>query len=119
LVWDTVTLPAYQTYVSENVFVPARVSGPTLYHEPVDALTYNFPVSLFAQSTRLALAQGRPFTSAPSSAYICVDLRLVFIRVYSRPFAVGDSFPAFPALTAFPRTGMKLALLSEVRQNVG
>jgi hypothetical protein len=46
MIWSgRVTLPALQTYVSENVFVPARVSGPTLYHEPVDALAYNFPVS--------------------------------------------------------------------------
>src|ERR1700722_9439146 len=45
LIWDTATLSAYQTFVNANVFPPAGVSGPTLYHEPADALAYNFPVS--------------------------------------------------------------------------
>jgi len=45
LIWDTATLSAYQGFVNANVFTPAGVSGPTLYHEPVDALAYNFPVS--------------------------------------------------------------------------
>jgi len=44
-VWDFVTLSAYQAYVSANLFSPAGVTGPTLYHEAADALAYNFPVS--------------------------------------------------------------------------
>ena len=45
LIWDLVTLSAYQAYVKANVFSPSGVTGPTLYHEPADALAYNFPVS--------------------------------------------------------------------------
>jgi Beta-lactamase len=45
LVWDYVTLSAYQAYVNANLFAPSGVSGPTLYHETPDALAYNFPVS--------------------------------------------------------------------------
>lgn len=44
-VWDLVTLLAYQWYVNAYVFSPGNVAGPTLYHEPPDALAYNFPVS--------------------------------------------------------------------------
>jgi hypothetical protein len=43
--WDYVTLLAYQAYVDVNLFSPAGVTGPTLYHEAADALAYNFPVS--------------------------------------------------------------------------
>ncbi len=43
--WDSITLLAYQAYVKANVFSPSGVTGPTLSHEPVDALAYNFPVS--------------------------------------------------------------------------
>jgi CubicO group peptidase (beta-lactamase class C family) len=43
--WDSITLQAYQAYVSANVFEPSGVTGATLYHEPADALAYNFPVS--------------------------------------------------------------------------
>jgi len=45
LYWDKITLLAYQAFVATNVFSPAVVSGPTLNHEPADALAYNFPVS--------------------------------------------------------------------------
>ena len=45
LFWDFVTLLAYQAYVNANVFSPAGITGPTLYHEAADALAYNFPVS--------------------------------------------------------------------------
>jgi CubicO group peptidase (beta-lactamase class C family) len=44
-VWDCVTLAAYQAFVNANVFSPSGVTGATLYHEPADALAYNFPVS--------------------------------------------------------------------------
>jgi hypothetical protein len=44
-VWDFVTVTAYQAYVNANLFSPAGVTGPTLYHESADALAYNFPVS--------------------------------------------------------------------------
>jgi hypothetical protein len=43
--WDWITLSAYQAYVNANEFAPAGVSGPTLTHDPADALAYNFPVS--------------------------------------------------------------------------
>jgi len=43
--WDSITLQAYQAYVNANVFSPSGVTGATLYHEPADALAYNFPVS--------------------------------------------------------------------------
>ena len=43
--WDWITLSAYQAYVNADLFTPAGVSGPTLTHEPADALAYNFPVS--------------------------------------------------------------------------
>ena len=43
--WDYITLQAYQAYVNANVFSPSGVTGATLYHEPADALAYNFPVS--------------------------------------------------------------------------
>ncbi|MBV8276443.1 MAG: beta-lactamase family protein, partial [Verrucomicrobia bacterium] len=33
LLWDLVTLLAYQAFVNANVFSPAGVTGPTLYHE--------------------------------------------------------------------------------------
>jgi hypothetical protein len=36
-----VTLSAYQAFVKANLFSPAGVTGPTLYHEPADALAYN------------------------------------------------------------------------------
>ena len=44
-IWDSVTLSAYQAFVKANLFSPAGVTGATLYHEPADALAYNFPVS--------------------------------------------------------------------------
>ncbi|MGA7126778.1 MAG: serine hydrolase domain-containing protein [Chthoniobacterales bacterium] len=43
--WDSITLQAYQAFVNANVFTPSGVTGATLYHEPADALAYNFPVS--------------------------------------------------------------------------
>ena len=43
--WDSITLQAYQAYINANVFSPSGVTGATLYHEPADALAYNFPVS--------------------------------------------------------------------------
>jgi Beta-lactamase len=45
ILWDIITLGAYQSYVARQVFAPASVSGPTLKHAPADALAYNFPVS--------------------------------------------------------------------------
>ena len=45
LIWDWVTLSAYQAYVKATVFSPSGITGPTLYHEPADALAYNFPAS--------------------------------------------------------------------------
>lgn len=45
IVWDIVTLGAYQAYVARHVFAPAGVSGPTLGHQSADALAYDFPVS--------------------------------------------------------------------------
>jgi hypothetical protein len=45
LLWDWITLSAYQAYINTKVFAPANVSGPTLTHESADALAYNFPVS--------------------------------------------------------------------------
>jgi len=44
-VWDAVTISAYEAFVNANLFAPSGVTGPTLYHEPADALAYNFPVS--------------------------------------------------------------------------
>jgi CubicO group peptidase (beta-lactamase class C family) len=45
LTWDLTTISAYQAYVHANVFAPSDVTGPTLDHDPDDALAYNFPVS--------------------------------------------------------------------------
>jgi hypothetical protein len=45
IVWDAITLAAYESYAAAHVFSPSGVSGPTLTHEPLDALAYNFPVS--------------------------------------------------------------------------
>ncbi|HUA47544.1 MAG TPA: serine hydrolase domain-containing protein [Solirubrobacteraceae bacterium] len=45
IVWDAITLAAYESYAAAHVFTPSGVSGPTLYHAPTDALAYNFPVS--------------------------------------------------------------------------
>jgi hypothetical protein len=45
IVWDLITLSAYQSYVAGQVFAPAGVSGPTLNHQAADALAYDFPVS--------------------------------------------------------------------------
>jgi Beta-lactamase len=45
IVWDLITLGAYQSYVTANVFSPAEVSGPSLKHQAPDALAYDFPVS--------------------------------------------------------------------------
>jgi hypothetical protein len=42
--WDYVTITAYETYVAQNLFQPAGVSGPTLTHPAPDALAYSFPV---------------------------------------------------------------------------
>jgi len=42
--WDYVTITAYENYVSQNLFQPAGVSGPTLTHPDPDALAYAFPV---------------------------------------------------------------------------
>ena len=46
IVWDFITLSAYQLYVAAEVFAPSGVHGPTLTHEPADALAYSFPVSV-------------------------------------------------------------------------
>ncbi|HYB31729.1 MAG TPA: serine hydrolase domain-containing protein [Solirubrobacteraceae bacterium] len=46
LVWDFITLSVYQLYVADEVFAPSGVHGPTLTHEPADALAYSFPVSV-------------------------------------------------------------------------
>ncbi|MBV9607735.1 MAG: beta-lactamase family protein [Solirubrobacterales bacterium] len=45
IVWDVITLGAYEAYVANHVFGPSGVSGPTLNHQPADALAYNFPVT--------------------------------------------------------------------------
>lgn len=45
IVWDIITLGAYQSYVASNVFSPSGVSGPSLKHHSIDALAYDFPVS--------------------------------------------------------------------------
>jgi hypothetical protein len=45
IVWDAITLAAYESYAAARVFSPSGVSGPTLTHQPLDALAYNFPVS--------------------------------------------------------------------------
>ena len=45
IVWDAITLAAYESFAATEVFTPSGVSGPTLYHQPLDALAYNFPVS--------------------------------------------------------------------------
>jgi hypothetical protein len=50
VVWDLVTLSAYQAYIYANIFSHAGVSGVTLYHEPADALasrkTHSLPDSV-------------------------------------------------------------------------
>jgi Beta-lactamase len=46
IVWDYITLAAYQAYVESEVFNPSGVSGPSLVHEPADALAYSFPVTV-------------------------------------------------------------------------
>jgi hypothetical protein len=45
ILWDIITLGAYESYVASEVFSPSGVSGPTLNHRSLDALAYNFPVS--------------------------------------------------------------------------
>ena len=45
IVWDVVTLAVYESYTAAEVFAPSGVSGPTLNHEQLDALAYDFPVS--------------------------------------------------------------------------
>jgi Beta-lactamase len=45
IIWDLVTLAAYESYAASHVFSPSGISGPTLTHQPLDALAYNFPVS--------------------------------------------------------------------------
>lgn len=42
--WDYATINAYASYVAQNLFQPAGVSGPTLTHPNPDALAYAFPV---------------------------------------------------------------------------
>jgi CubicO group peptidase (beta-lactamase class C family) len=44
VLWDAITIQAYAQYVQEHVFAPAGVPGPTLDHQPNDALAYSFPV---------------------------------------------------------------------------
>jgi len=50
VVWDLVTLSAYQVYVYAKIFSHDGVSGVILYHEPADALasrkTYSLPDSV-------------------------------------------------------------------------
>ncbi len=46
LFWDYATVNAYADYVSQNLFQPAGVSGPTLTHPDPDALAYAFPVGV-------------------------------------------------------------------------
>src|SRR4029077_12707043 len=41
--WDYVTITAYASYVAQNLFQPAGVSGPTFTHPDPDALAYAFP----------------------------------------------------------------------------
>jgi hypothetical protein len=43
--WDFFTVFGYIGYVAGTLFPPADVAGPTLTHEPADALAYNVPVS--------------------------------------------------------------------------
>jgi CubicO group peptidase (beta-lactamase class C family) len=45
VMWDAITLKAYQSYVHLNVFAPAGVVDGSLVHQPADALAYAFPVS--------------------------------------------------------------------------
>ncbi len=45
ILWDVITLAAYESYAATQVFSPSGVSGPTLNHQPLDALAYDFPVS--------------------------------------------------------------------------
>jgi CubicO group peptidase (beta-lactamase class C family) len=43
-VWDVTTTEAYRRYVTDVVFAPAGVTGPSLSHPDEDALAYDFPV---------------------------------------------------------------------------
>lgn len=45
VVWDAVTITAYEAYLAANVFGPSSVTDPSLAHETDDALAYTFPVS--------------------------------------------------------------------------
>jgi CubicO group peptidase (beta-lactamase class C family) len=43
-IWDVTTIEAYRRYVTDVVFTPAGVTGPSLSHPDEDALAYDFPV---------------------------------------------------------------------------
>jgi CubicO group peptidase (beta-lactamase class C family) len=43
--WDLITVRAYASYVANQVFAPAGVTGPDFTHDAADALAYNFPVT--------------------------------------------------------------------------
>jgi CubicO group peptidase (beta-lactamase class C family) len=43
--WDLITIQAYASYVADQVFAPANVTGPDFTHDAADALAYNFPVT--------------------------------------------------------------------------
>jgi Beta-lactamase len=44
-IWDIITITAYSTYVSVNVFSPSGVTDASLDHPANSALAYSFPVS--------------------------------------------------------------------------
>ena len=43
--WDLITITAYASYVTGQVFAPAGVTGPDFTHDAADALAYDSPVT--------------------------------------------------------------------------
>jgi len=46
VLWDAITINAYRTYVENQIFAAACVSGPGFSHPSDDALAYDFPVTM-------------------------------------------------------------------------
>ena len=95
IVWDLVTLAAYQSYVGANVFSPSGVSGPTLNHQPPDALAYNFPVSGSGWNS------GDLTTMAGGAAWhLAVDELLAVMGTFRRRGTIMSRFRAHAMLEA-------------------
>ena len=91
--WDLVTTSYYEGYVTTNVFAPAGVNGPSLRHQPGDALAYPFSLGAAGWNS-LDLS-----TLAGADAWhMSVEEMLAVMGTFRRTNAIVNNTPALNML---------------------